>query len=173
MLCAGSTSQLTCLRPGSHPHSSLLITNEPAPTSRFLQHLPTSTSTCLSSPALASGFQTLTSSFVPPLHPPSLGTLWPFSWQWAYSRARRLLSGQWEAEEEVEDEKRNRNDSEGGGEEKSYLTGLKENNGRRVLIIHATWALLQKRKGWVTMAESLLSFSASFLRFLPASLMLH
>lgn len=39
-LCAGSASQLTCHCLGSHPHSSLLITNEPAPASRFLRRLP-------------------------------------------------------------------------------------------------------------------------------------
>lgn len=53
-LCAGSTSQLTrhCL--GSRPHSSLLITNEPAPASRFLQRLPVPPHLChLLSPALS------------------------------------------------------------------------------------------------------------------------
>ena len=53
-LCAGSTSQLTrhCL--GSRPHSSLLITNEPVPASRFLQRLPVPPHLChLLSPALS------------------------------------------------------------------------------------------------------------------------
>lgn len=47
-LCASSASQLTRHRPGSGPHSFLHITNEPAPASRFLQHLP-GTATSLSS----------------------------------------------------------------------------------------------------------------------------
>lgn len=53
-LCAGSTSQLTrhCL--GSRPPSSLLITNEPVPASRFLLRLPVPPHLChLLSPALS------------------------------------------------------------------------------------------------------------------------
>lgn len=39
-LRAGSTSPLTCCCLGTHPRSSLLRTNEPAPASRFLRRLP-------------------------------------------------------------------------------------------------------------------------------------
>jgi len=113
-LWAGSTSQLTCLCLGSCPHSSLLITNEPAPASIFLQHLPASPSTCLSSSS--------------PLHIQALSFFLfyePFLWQRANGGTHRLLSGWWGAEEEREETERLRRRRE----KNSYLTGSKENNG--------------------------------------------
>lgn len=123
-LCTGSTSQLTCHCLGSRPYSSLLITNEPAAASRFLQHLPVLPHLChLLSHALPVPLA-LTSS--------------PFSFLhlvWAHSslscgrehKTRRLPSGQRGAEEERREIERKAQKEEGGRELSNRIKGEQRN----------------------------------------------
>lgn len=124
-LCSGSTSQLTrhCL--GSRPHSSLLITNEPAPASRFLQRLPVLPHLChLLSPAL---FLSLPLPLPFPFSTLFRHTLPFFFFCGREHKTRRLLSGQRGAEEERREIERKAQEEEGGCELSNRIKGEQRN----------------------------------------------
>lgn len=101
---AGATSQLTRHRPGSRPRSSLLITNERAPASRFLRDPPAPPRLLSSSLPLSLPLPV----FAPP--PPCLGSL--FLWQ----KAQDSPFAEWAA-------------GSGGGKRRNRKKAQKEEGG--------------------------------------------